>query len=146
MSIARTITALRSGSFALCVAGTLLFASPLLAAGQGKAPPAAQATDALATYKADRAACMSGATNQDRATCLKEAGAAREERTRSGLGSNTDQARLESNRLRRCDYQPPADRHDCIRRMNGEGTTTGSVQSGGIYRELVIPVDPAKQD
>ena len=63
---------------------------------------------------------------------------------RGGLTKNLDQAQFERNRLRRCDNQPPQDREDCIRRMNGEGTTSGSVQSGGIYRELVTPVDPAK--
>jgi hypothetical protein len=141
MSTVQTISLLRSGGLSLCAAGTLLlFASQGLAAEHGKA------FDAQAAYQRDRAACMSGASNQDRATCLKEAGAALQEAKRGALDTNTDRAQFEANRLQRCDNQPAGDREDCIRRMNGEGTTRGSVQSGGIYRELVTPVDPAKRD
>lgn len=140
MSIVQTISLFRSGGLSLCAAGTLLFASQILAAEHGKA------SDTQATYQRDRAACMRGASNQDRATCLKEAGAALQEAKRGALDTNTEQAQFEANRLRRCDNQPAGDREDCIRRMNGEGTTSGSVQSGGIYRELVTPVDPAKRD
>jgi hypothetical protein len=32
---------------------------------------------------------------------------------------------------------PTADREDCIARMTGQGTTTGSAATGGVYRELV---------
>jgi hypothetical protein len=28
----------------------------------------------------------------------------------------------------------------CVQRMNGEGTVTGSVERGGVYREFVTPV------
>jgi len=96
-------------------------------------------TDAKAVYERDRAACMSGATGgQDRATCLKEAGAAFQESKRGGL--NDGPAQFEQNRVLRCDNQPPQDRPDCLRRMNGEGTTSGSVEGGGVIRELVTPV------
>lgn len=140
MSIVQTVSLFRSGALSLCAVGTLILASQGLAAEHGKA------SDAQAAYERDRAACMSGASNQDRAICLKEAGAALQEAKRGALDTNTEQAQFEANRLRRCDNQPPGDREDCIRRMNGEGTTRGSVQSGGIYRELVTPVDPAKRD
>ena len=100
-------------------------------AGQGSR------TNAQATYQADRAACLSGSSAQDRQTCLREAGAALAESRKGGLddhGANYDQ-----NRLARCDSQPiPEDRAMCIRMMNGEGTASGSVDGGGIYRELVI--------
>lgn len=122
---------------ALCAAGALLGASLAQAADKGKA------SDTQSVYQKDRAACMRGDTNQDRATCLQEAGAARQEASRGGL-AGSGEAQFEANRLRRCDSQPAQDREDCIRRMNGEGTTRGSVQSGGIYRELVRPVEPAK--
>jgi len=85
-------------------------------------------------YKSDRAACMRGDTGQDRATCLKEAGAARAEARRGRLGDG--EGAFERNRMVRCDPLPESDRQDCIRRMNGEGTVSGSVEGGGIYREL----------
>ena len=84
--------------------------------------------------------CAYGQTSQDRATCLKEAGAALVEARRGGLDDGRGQ--LEKNRLLRCDNQPPQDRDDCVRRMNGEGITSGSVDGGGILRELVTPVNP----
>ena len=87
-----------------------------------------------ARYQQDRAACMSGQSHQDRATCLREAGAALQaaKRGRSGDG----QGQYEQNRLIRCERLPAGDREDCVRRMRGEGTVSGSVESGGIYREL----------
>jgi hypothetical protein len=91
-------------------------------------------------YQSDRAACLDGRTNQDRDTCLREAGAARDEARRGRLGESAGE--FEKNRFARCEGLPQPDREDCIRRMSGEGTTRGSVESGGIYRELVTPVPP----
>lgn len=99
---------------------------------------------AQSVYQQDRAACLSGQTNQDRATCLREAGAALQEARRGGLEDGDRQ--FERNRLLRCDRQPPEDRADCVRRMNGEGFTSGSVEGGGIYRELVTPVYPSQRN
>ena len=47
----------------------------------------------------------------------------------------------------RCVPLPPADQEDCVRRMQGEGTIIGSVEEGGIYRELhrTVPADQANQ-
>lgn len=99
------------------------------------------ASAATQQYKLDRAACMRGATNQERATCLKEAGAVLREARRGGMGKSTD-SQLANNRIARCDAQPAADREDCLRRMGGEGSTSGSAQQGGIARELTRPVAP----
>ena len=121
----------RSWSLALCTAGALLGATMASAADRGKL------SDAQMTYQSDRAACINGQTGQDRATCLKEAGAALQEARRGRLDDG--QARFEQNRLSRCDNQPAQDRAECVRRMN-EGTTSGSVEGGGILRELVTPV------
>lgn len=96
------------------------------------------ASGAQSLYQQDRAACMSGASNQDRATCLREAAAALQESKAGNLGKGVRSD--EQNRFRRCDPLPSGDREDCIRRMNGEGTVSGSVEGGGIYRELVTPV------
>lgn len=127
----------RTLSLLLCGAGALLCATQAGAAG-GAAPSAAQAA-----HRHDSAACRQGRSNQDRATCLREADAALKE-ARGGRLGDDDPAQLERNRLRRCEAQPPGDREDCVRRMTGEGTTSGSVEGGGIIRELVIPVVPAK--
>ena len=95
---------------------------------------AADISEANARYQQERAACISGQSHQDRATCLQEAGAALQEAKRGNLGGGMGQ--YEQNQLRRCDAHPAEDREDCLRRMRGEGTISGSVEGGGIYREL----------
>lgn len=103
----------------------------------GMAAAGSQA-EAEARYRQDRAACMSGQSNQDRATCLREAGAALQEAKR-GRGDSGQNA-YEKNRLLRCDRHTGADRDDCLRRMRSEGSVSGSVEGGGIYRELQTTV------
>ena len=111
----------------VCAVAVLLFAGMAAAAG-GKL------SDAQARYRQDRAACMSIQSKEDRATCLREAGAALQAARRGQLGD--DQGTYERNRLLRCDRLKGDDREDCIRRMRGEGTVKGSVESGGRYWEL----------
>lgn len=95
-------------------------------------------SEATARYKAERAVCMSGQSNQDRATCLKEAGAALAESKRGGLAGG--QGMLRQNAMVRCNALPGDDREACERRIDGEGSTSGSVSSGGVIREIVTPV------
>jgi hypothetical protein len=117
-------TTLYAATLAACAAVAVLASAPALA----------RTSEAQARYATERAACMQGRTNQDRATCLKEAGAALQEARRGEL--NTAAGReLERNRLARCESQRGADRDDCLLRMQA-GTTTGSAQGGGILREV----------
>ena len=81
---------------------------------------------------------MSGQSNQDRATCLKEAGAALAEARRGNLASGKGQ--LRENRMDRCNVLTGDEKVDCVARMRGEGTTEGSVEAGGILREKVTVV------
>jgi hypothetical protein len=89
-------------------------------------------SDAEVRYQSERAACNSR-SGEDRATCLREAAAARAEAKRGELGGA--QNSYEKNALARCDALPAADRDVCARRIRGEGVTKGSVAEGGIYRE-----------
>jgi hypothetical protein len=118
-----------------CVQALALFAACL---GAAVAADAGSQANAQKVYERDRAACLEGRTSQDRDTCLREAGAALQEARRGRLTDG--EAEFERNRLLRCDQQPAEDRQACIRRMNGEGITRGSVEGGGIYRELTVPV------
>jgi hypothetical protein len=126
-----------SHSVALTLAATLA----LLAAGT--AAGATKLSQAQQLYQQERAVCMSGQSNQDRATCLKEAGAALGEARRSNLGA-ADTREMGNNRMARCNALPAADREDCARRMQGEGVTTGNEQQGGVMRELSRPVAPGQ--
>jgi hypothetical protein len=101
------------------------------------------AGDAGSRYSRERAACTDGTSQQDRATCLKEAGAALDEARRGRLEASNMPSN--ANATARCNALPAKDRSDCVARINGAGTTSGSVREGGIYRELVTttPVPPA---
>lgn len=116
-----------------CAVGAMLVAGMAAAAGGNP-------SEAQARYQQDRAACISGQSYQDRATCLREAGAALQEAKRGRVGDSDSV--YEQNRLIRCDSVAAADREDCLRRMRGEGTVSGSVASGGIYREIRTTVPP----
>ena len=92
------------------------------------------------TYQQEIAVC--GHIQQDRAACIREAGAARLEAARGGLTSAPDSRR---NALARCSLQPPADRADCEARVlggsgNASGNVDGSVLGGGVIREAVTTV------
>lgn len=92
------------------------------------------------TYQQEIAVC--GHNQQDRAACIREAGAARQEAARGGLTSAPDYQR---NALARCGLQPPADRADCEARVlggsgNTRGAVDGSVMGGGVIRESVTTV------
>jgi hypothetical protein len=90
------------------------------------------------SYQQDRAFCKSGQSSQDFATCMREAGAAAQERPRGNLTESND-----ANKFARCEYHKnPEDREYCIRRMQGEGTVSGSVDGGGLLRELRVVTKP----
>ena len=117
---------------ALCA---VLVCTSALAATQGAS------ADALARYQQERAVCTSGQSNQDRATCLREAGAALADAQRS---QPVDAAAYTANAGKRCERLPDLERKDCIARMQGQGTTNGSVAAGGLSHELVTrePASP----
>ena len=106
------------------------------AGAQTSAPPGS-----AARMQSERATC--DGVQQDKAACLREAGAARQEAGRSGLTS-AGPGGNESNAMARCQLQPPADRADCEARLRGAPgsatTTSGSVMGGGVIRETVTPL------
>ncbi|MBK4734147.1 hypothetical protein JJB74_05950 [Noviherbaspirillum sp. DKR-6] len=115
---------------------TMLVCSPSFAAGKAKS----SGTDD--SYQQQRADCLAGRTAEDQATCLREAGAARQAAQKGDLSNGSDYQR---NAMQRCQPLPPDDRADCERRVRGEGSTSGSVGGGGIYRELRT-TKPAPED
>lgn len=124
------MSGLRLGFAVHCAAALALLAgvAPAVAAG----PP--KLSEAEATYRQERARCLRDESGQDRPTCLKEAGAAFQEARRDGLRKPRD-ADLAGNGTRRCDAQPVAERDACVQRILGAGSTSGTVQGGGLIRE-----------
>ena len=130
--------ALRQLSIAL---GTGLAVQAAVAADPARGADA----DAQARYQRERAACMAGqTTNEDRATCLREAGAALAEARRGNLTDGPGQ--LRKNAKDRCNVLSGDERADCIARMNAEGSVSGSVGGGGILREklTIVPGTPSE--
>ncbi len=105
------------------------------------APAATTAVDAI--HRQERATCISGRSNQDRATCLREADAAHAEARRGALEVGSPS--LAENTLRRCDPLPEAQRLACLARMQGQGSTSGSAATGGMFREISTPQSPPAQ-
>lgn len=126
-------TALHSSLAAVFAAVSLLGALPASAQGPATGPGS--------EIRMQRERLVCDGVQQDRAACLREAGAARDEARRGGLtsGQGGDQ-----NAMARCDLQPPADRADCEARVRGTGagrtSVEGSVMGGGLIRETVTPI------
>lgn len=114
--------------------GALACLMAVVAGASLAAPASGTLADATSRYRQERAACLNGQTSQDRATCLREAGAALQEARRGSVESNPGYA---ANAVRRCEKLPEPDRADCVARMQGRGSVSGSVDGGGLYRELV---------
>lgn len=134
--------ALQSARCAMLLAAVIT--ASLAAQAVTKADLAQVQAQAQTRYQQERAICLSGQSPQDRATCLKEAGAALAEARRGGLDS--DGANFTANQRQRCDQLTGAEQQDCVARMQGRGSTQGSVAGGGILRELVtreVMVPPA---
>jgi hypothetical protein len=114
------------------LAAALLALSAALA---GFAVQAAPEPGAAERNRREVAACRDTATPQNRAACLEDAMVAYREARRGVLGDGmtVDPANL----TKRCEALKAADKDDCLARMRGAGTTSGSVENGGIYRELV---------
>ncbi len=129
-------TLVRAALIAACAAGYALSGSAL----------AATDSEIQAQYQNDVARCNAGQTNQDKATCLQEAGAAREEARRHRLtDGNTS---FKQNQLDRCKELPADKQADCVKLMtNPNSTVAGSVDSGGVLREetFTVPATPSTQ-
>ena len=101
------------------------------------APPRAGSSN----YQRELAVCDH--IQQDRAACIREAGAARDAAARGQLSAAPDYTQ---NALARCSRQQASDRQACEQRVLGTGETgiQGSVLGGGLIRETVTPLPPVR--
>jgi hypothetical protein len=96
--------------------------------------------DAASADRQAQAGCLAGSTTQDRATCLKEAAAARAERRQQRLDNGETPAQLRANALLRCQRVAADDRAACERMAQGEGQRSGSVAEGAVLKQITTPV------
>lgn len=107
-----------------------LAALPALAAGPNNA-----VVDPKARYAKESAACSRIAEHGARANCLSEASTRLAATQPTPAGESAEL--LRQNAIKRCEALPEPERKDCLLRMQGQGTVSGSVEGGGLYRELV---------
>jgi hypothetical protein len=96
--------------------------------------------DATGSYRHEVQSCLSGQTQQDQATCMREARNAKAEKQRGAL--DTADAQHQANALARCDALAGEDKAACQARVMGYGNTSGSVAGGGVLREVETVVLP----
>jgi hypothetical protein len=142
----RSLTSLMSFGAAALLAVGAATAQVAFAAGTSDAAfPGASAIDSSGNYQSEVQACMSGKTQEDQATCLKEARNARADKQRGVLENR--QGNLEANAMNRCDvFQSGEDKAACEARVLGYGNVQGSVAGGGLVRESETVVLPPGKD
>lgn len=110
----------------------------------GSAFGAGNNADLEAQYQREKAVCTSGQSNQDRATCLREAGAAYQQAKQGKLSAGAN-PQYSQNAVERCKALPAQDQLDCQRRIDNPSDVEGSAQSGGILRKDVTIVPAPAQ-
>ncbi|MGH6638496.1 MAG: hypothetical protein ACREBY_07830 [Polaromonas sp.] len=98
--------------------------------------------DATGNPKSELAACKSGKTQQDRATCMTEVRNANAAKRAGKLENSNGQ--FAANALKRCDVFKGEDQAACRARIVGQGKIAGSVAGGGVLREVETLVPPSE--
>ncbi|HEY0825305.1 MAG TPA: hypothetical protein VGD76_16070 [Ramlibacter sp.] len=105
--------------------------------------PGTAIIDSSGSFQSEVQACNTGKTQQDRATCLREARNAAAEKNRGRLetyGAHSEHA------MARCEVHTTGeDRAACRARVMGMGDVEGSVAGGGLLREVETVVMPQGQ-
>lgn len=104
-----------------------------LLAGAATALAAPDRPEVEERYRQERADCERLEAGQDRTACLREAAAARAQALQGALDDGAPDYR--ENSLARCRMLQGEDRRDCLSRMSGAGSVSGSVEGGGVLRE-----------
>jgi len=99
--------------------------------------------DSSGNYEQERAWCMDHTQGDERVACLKDSSAARAQK-RSGTLDNNG-ANFDANAMQRCEALAGDDRAACKARVMGYGSASGSVQGGGIIRQVETVVLPEGQ-
>lgn len=96
----------------------------------------AELAELAARHRQERATCLKVQETEARADCVLDADVAYGHAKRN-RASDIDPPFAKNVSLR-CDALSGDANRDCLSRMAGEGTVSGSVAGGGIYRELVV--------
>jgi hypothetical protein len=119
---------------------TALLAVTAATAQVATGAPGATGIDASGNYQQEVQACVTGRTQQDRETCLREARNAQADKKR-GVLDNAG-AQFQANAAARCEVLAGEEKAACNARVMGYGSTSGSVAGGGLLREVETVVIP----
>ncbi len=140
----RSLKSLMSfGAAALLAVGAATAQVAFAAGSSDAAFPGGSMIDNSGSYQSEVQSCLSGKTQQDRDTCLKEARNAHADKQRGVLDT---QGSLQANAMDRCSvFQSGEDKAACQARVMGMGSVDGSVAGGGLVREVETVVLPSDQ-
>ena len=96
--------------------------------------------DRSGNYQQERAWCMANTIGEAQATCLKNSGAAQAEKRQGTLDNNG--GNFKANAMQRCTVLTGEDRTACEARVAGLGQSSGSVQGGGVIKQVETVVLP----
>ena len=98
--------------------------------------------DASGSFQQELNACMTGKTQQDKDTCVREARNAQADKKRGVLENASSNADLQTNAVARCNALSGEEKAACELRVNGYGSTSGSVAGGGALKQVETVVMP----
>jgi hypothetical protein len=99
--------------------------------------------DTSGNHQQEVAWCMDNTVGDEQAACLKDSGAARAEKREGTLDKPGENYR--ANAMRRCDDFAGDDRIACRARVQGQGSSSGTVQGGGVIKKIETIIAPAVQ-
>ena len=119
--------------------------SLFLCVGLAAMPTLSSAQSSQSLHQQERAACQaSGQQGESLQACLRDADAAQQERLRQQRDPLQSTDERQGNTLNRCARLPADQQAECramMQRQPADGSvrTQGSVQGGGVLREMTIP-------
>ena len=139
-----TFTPSISNNLGRAIFGFALTAVLAMTAATAQVASGTTGIDATGNAQSEMAACTSGRTQQDKATCMKEVRNANEAK-RAGQIDNAG-GQFGANSLERCNVLVGEDKLACQARVVGYGNPQGSVASGGVVTEIETVVVPPTGD
>ena len=140
--IIRTFTPSTFNHVARGFFGFALTATLALTAATAQVASGTTGIDNTGNAQSELAACKTGRTQQDKATCLIEVKNANEAR-RAGKVDNAG-GQFAANALARCKVLTGEDKLACEARVVGYGNPQGSVAGGGVITQIeTVAVPPA---
>ena len=127
-------------AFGLCALFAVVAATAQVTAVGTTGTTGTTGIDNSGNYQQERAWCMANTSGEEQATCLKNSGAAQAEKRRGTLDNNG--GNFDANAMQRCNVLTGEDRAACQARVAGLGSASGSVQGGGVMKQVETVVLP----